>query len=164
MFKTNKWHSILVFAIIFISACKRDSQTNWDTGILAPLATTNLTINNLIKDSVLHNNPDSSVSIVYQNNIYTLNLADQYVHIPDTSIGQKYTIDSLGLPNIHFSYQISLGSMAQNLIANGQGFLGNYIIGKNGTRDSFPSISGFPISPFNFNAAGFFQTDTLADD
>ena len=164
MNKISKWHSILFFAIILISACKRDSQTNWDTGILAPLATTNLTINNLVKDSVLHTNPDSSVSIVYQNSIYSLNLTDQYVHIPDTSIGQKYTIDSLSLPNIQFSYQISLGTMAKNLISNGQGFLGNYIIGKNGTRDSFPSISGFPISPFNFNAAGFFQTATLSDD
>ncbi len=163
----NKWLGIFLGLLLIFASCKRDSQTNWNADILAPLATTNLTINNLVRDSILHTNPDSSLSIVYQNTIYSLNLADQYIHIPDTSIGQKYTVDSLVLPNILINYKVSLGTMAQNLIASGQPtnqFLGNYIIGKNGTHDSFPAIANFPIAPFNFNAASFFQTATLSQD
>ena len=96
----SKWIALFIASFLLITSCRKDSSTNWNTDIVAPLATTNLTIANLVKDSVLKTNSDSSVSIVYQNSVYTLNLAEQYVHIPDTSIGQKYTIDSLSLPNI----------------------------------------------------------------
>ena len=163
----SKWIALFIASFLLITSCRKDSSTNWNTDIVAPLATTNLTIANLVKDSVLKTNSDSSVSIVYQNSVYTLNLAEQYVHIPDTSIGQKYTIDSLSLPNILIAYQVSLGTMAQNLLNSSQAgsqFLGRYIISNNGNQDSFPSIANFPIAPFNFNAASFFQTATLADD
>ena len=122
--KIARWTFKIVLLLVVLSSCRRDSSTNWNTDIIAPLATTTLSINNLVRDSVLHTNPDSSVSIVFSNNVYTLNLADQYIHIPDTSIGQKFTVDSLGLPNIHVNYQFSLGTMAKNLINNGQGFVG----------------------------------------
>ena len=162
--KIARWTFKIVLLLVVLSSCRRDSSTNWNTDIIAPLATTTLSINNLVRDSVLHTNPDSSVSIVFSNNVYTLNLADQYIHIPDTSIGQKFTVDSLGLPNIHVNYQFSLGTMAKNLINNGQGFVGSFLIAKNGTQDSFPAISNLPIAPFVFNVGSYFQSATLSHD
>ena len=160
-----KWCSIVGCLVIFVASCKRDSQTNWNTDILAPLATTNLTINNLVKDSILHTNADSSLSIVYQNTVYSLNLLDQYIHIPDTSIGQTYFVDSLALPHSTLTYGVTLGAMARNLAASSvfaNQFLGNYILQKNGTQDSIPAIANLPLAPFNFSAANYFQTITLA--
>ena len=147
--------------MLVLSSCRRDSSTNWNTDILAPLATTTLSINNLVRDSVLHTNPDSSVSIVFSNNVYTLNLADQYIHIPDTSIGQKYNLDSLGLPNVSFYDKITLGTMANNLVNQGN-FLGTFLIQQNGHYDSISTISGIHLSPFYFSATSFFQTATLS--
>lgn len=161
MQKIVNWTLKTVVFLLVLSSCRKDSSTNWNTDILAPLATTNLTINNLVKDSFLHTNPDSSISIVYQNTVYTLNLADQYVHIPDTSIGQKYNIDSLALPNVSFYDKISLGTMAINLRNQGN-FLGGYLIAQNGNHDSLPTISGLTLSPFYFSATSFFQTATLS--
>ncbi len=157
-----KWILLIAGCLCLITSCKRDSQTNWDTGILAPLASTDLTINNLVQDTILHTNSDSSLSIVYQNTVYTLNLADQFIHIPDTSIGQKYTIDSLALPNVSFYDRISLGQMATNLAASGN-FLGPYLIAQNGNHDSIGTISGLSLAPFYFSAANYFQTATLSN-
>jgi hypothetical protein len=162
--KIIHWTFRILLLLLVLSSCRRDSNTNWNTDILAPLATTTLTINNLVRDSVLRTNPDSSVSIVFSNNVYSLNLADQFIHIPDTSIGQKFTVDSLGLPNILVNYQVSLGTMAKNLINTGQGFLGNFIINNNGIHDSFPAISNLPITPFVFNVGSYFQSATLSQD
>ena len=164
MQKILNWaFGVTLFSLV-LSSCRRDGGTGWDTGILAPLATTNLTLNNLVKDTILHTNPDSSLSLSYQSTVYELNLADQFIHIPDTSIGQKYTIDSLALPNVSIYYKISLGAMANNLIANGNNFLGNYILSKNGHTDSLPAISGITLSPFYFSAASYFQTATFSSD
>lgn len=157
MKKFVQWAFGFTLLALIFSSCKRDA-TGWDTGILAPLATTNLTIGNLVRDTILKTNSDSSLSISYSNTVYELNLADQFIHIPDTSIGQKYTVDSLILPNIRVRQNISLGQIATNLIANGQAFLGNFIIGHNGQQTSIPAVSNLTISPFYFNGAGFFKT------
>jgi hypothetical protein len=162
MRRSIHWGVKSLILLLILSSCKRDASTNWNAGILAPLASTNLTIENLIKDSVLHTNSDSSLSIVYQNTVYTLNLAEQYIHIPDTSIGQKYTVDSLQLPNVSFYDKISLGQMALNLVAQNN-ILGNYLINQNGHHDSVATISGLSLTPFYFSAAGYFQTATLSN-
>ncbi|MFI4963495.1 MAG: hypothetical protein ACHP6H_06530, partial [Legionellales bacterium] len=110
MAKINHWTFKIALLLLVLSSCRRDSNTNWNTDILAPLATTTLTINNLVKDSVLRTNPDSSVSIVFSSNVYSINLADQYIHIPDTSIGQTYLVDSLVFPHNTLNYSVTLGT------------------------------------------------------
>jgi hypothetical protein len=162
---TFKFSFIIAVLLLLFASCRRDSQTNWNVGVLAPLATTYLTINNLVKDSFLKTNPDSTVSIVYQNNVYSLNLLEQYIHIPDTSIGQTYHVDSLALPHNTLTYSVSLGAMASNLATSSSfsnELIGNYILNKNGTQDTIPAISNLPLSSFNFSAASYFQTITLA--
>ena len=45
--------TIVCFFIVasVISSCKKDAKTNWDTELLIPIATTNLTLRNLVKDT-----------------------------------------------------------------------------------------------------------------
>lgn len=64
----------------------------WDTEVLAPLVNASLDINNILPDSVLKANADSSMKIVYQNSIYTLSM-DTLFKIPDTILHTGY-----GLP------------------------------------------------------------------
>lgn len=63
----------------------------WDTQILAPLITASLDINNILPDSILQTNADSSMKIVFQNDIYQLAM-DTLFKIPDTTLKQIYTI------------------------------------------------------------------------
>lgn len=158
---TSIYFLSLSVLIVLLASCKRDG-TGWDTGLVAPLASTNVTIGNLVKDSILKTNADSSLTISYQNTIYELNLADQYIHIPDTSIGQKYSVDSMNIPNSYTQFSVSLGAMALNLINSGQPLLGYYLISKNGQQDSLAPISNLPLSPFSFNASSYFTTVSIS--
>ncbi|MES2590631.1 MAG: hypothetical protein V4608_02015 [Bacteroidota bacterium] len=63
----------------------------WETDVLAPLINATLDINNLLPDSILQSNPDSSMKIVYENDIYNLSM-DTLFKIPDTTLKQVYTI------------------------------------------------------------------------
>lgn len=68
-------------------------KPSWDTQDLAPLISASLDINNLLPDSILQANPDSSLKIVYQNNIFHFSM-DTLFKIPDTSLFNSYTIPS----------------------------------------------------------------------
>lgn len=66
-------------------------KPSWDTHIVAPLVDASLSINNLIPDSLLQTNADSSLKIVYQNDIYKLSM-DTLFNIPDTILNNTYPI------------------------------------------------------------------------
>ncbi len=77
----------------------------WDTQILAPLVSASLDINNLLPDSILQANADSSMKIVFQNDIYKLTM-DTLFKIPDTSLSQIFVIP--------FSYTFAQGDVFVN--------------------------------------------------
>lgn len=151
--------------LLLVVACKKDAKTEWDTDVLAPLASTSLSIDDLVKDSLAEVNSDNTVSLVFRSTIYELNLADQYIQIPDTSIGQKRTVDSLAIAPIHIEYRTSLGFLAKTMAASsdaGQQFFGNYLLNNNGNNANIPPINNFSLAPVVFDASSFFQTMTLS--
>jgi len=89
--------SVLCVAGGFFISCKK-AQPSWDTNILAPIITTSLSINNLVGDTLIHRNPDSSVSLVYDGTLYNLN-TDTLIKMPDTTLLYPYVIP----PFSHFS-------------------------------------------------------------
>ncbi len=82
---------ILLFSLLFFSCRKETGKPSWDTHDIAPLVGTSLNINNLIPDSILKANPDSSLKIVYKNNLFKFSM-DTLFKIPDTSLTNSYTI------------------------------------------------------------------------
>jgi len=82
---------LLVFSI-FINSCREKLQKpQWDVDILIPIAKTTISLRNLIGDTLVQTNPDNSLSIVYQDTIFTLSL-DTLANIPDTTIKQTLVI------------------------------------------------------------------------
>jgi hypothetical protein len=79
---------LFVSGFIFIS-CHRDSPS-WDTQILAPVVNASMSINNIITSSYIKNNPDSTVSLVFTDSLYNLNI-DTIVTIPDTVLNYDET-------------------------------------------------------------------------
>lgn len=74
---------LIVSGFVFVSCHK--NAASWDAQILAPVVNASLSINNIITSSYLKNNPnDSSVSLVYTDSLYNLNL-DTLLNIPDTA-------------------------------------------------------------------------------
>jgi hypothetical protein len=128
-------------AALMVASCKKEKGTRWDTELLLPIATTSLSLQNIVKDSVLTTNADQSLTLNLNSTLYSLNLADQLINIPDTSIGQKFTLDSLNLPNQLIFYRASLGTLALNMKASADPsaqFLGSFLLGQNGNTVPIP--------------------------
>lgn len=86
--------SVLIFVLFFtlFSSCRKEfGKPSWDTQLLAPIVTASLNIDNLLPDSLLQANADSSLKLVYHNDIYKLS-SDTLFKIPDTTIHAPYTI------------------------------------------------------------------------
>lgn len=167
-FMIKKYWSIIggfIAICIFVSSCKKDAATSWDTEMLVPIATSNLTLQNLVKDSAVKTNPDQSLTLAYNQALYSFNLADQVVNIPDTSLSQKFTLDSLSLPNVIIAYNLTMGMLAQSLANNSNPFLqaaGNDIINNDGQSMVIPAIPGYSSDIFTFDGSAFFQQATLS--
>ena len=82
---------IVLFLLIFFSCRKERENPSWDTQVLTPLIHSSFDITNLLPDSILHENPDSSLEIVYQKALYNFDIGNLFT-IPDTSLHAFYTI------------------------------------------------------------------------
>jgi hypothetical protein len=80
---------IAISSCLFFACRKEMEKPSWDTEVLAPLINASLNINNLLPDSILQANPDSSLKIVYNNELYKLNI-DSIFKIPDTLLHNAY--------------------------------------------------------------------------
>lgn len=161
--RKQQWVLFFLIAAIF-SSCKKDAKTNWETELLIPIATTNLTLRNLVKDtSILKTNSDNSMKLVYNSQLYNFNLAEQIVNIPDTSIGQKFNLTELRLPNQYVDFKASLGMIAQNaLLTPSTQALGQFLITFNGSSLPIPAVSGLAMPPFHYAAPDLFDSAYLS--
>jgi len=154
----KNFNSVCLIALVILSvgSCKKNQSSGWNTQLLIPIATTNLSLQNLVTDSTLKANADSSLTLSYQSTLYNFNLADQIVQIPDTSIGQKFNLDSLSLPNLHLNFTSSLGSIAQGLS------IGSLIINSNGqTVNGIAPLSIPTAFTYGFNVSDLFDSAVL---
>jgi hypothetical protein len=80
----------LCLVIFTLFSCRKDfERPNWDVDLLAPLIKTTLTLEDLLPDSVVQTNPDTSIKLVYQSNIFDVDM-DSLFKIPDTTITEIY--------------------------------------------------------------------------
>ncbi len=153
-----------IFSILLMTGCKKEAKTSWDTELLVPIATSTLSLGDIVKDSALVKNPDNSYTLAYKTSLYSFNLADQIVKIPDTSIGQKFTLDSLQLPNQSVKFLTSLGFLATNMLTSpdpGTVFLGQFILAQNGNNSVIPALNNFNPGDFLFDGTQFFDSAIL---
>lgn len=84
--------ALLLVLVSFLFSCQKDfDKPNWDVDLLAPLVKSTFTLDNLIPDSILQVNPDTSLKIVYQTNIFDVDI-DSLFTIPDTTVADVYVI------------------------------------------------------------------------
>lgn len=84
----------LVIFIVFtlaISCRKAIDKPTWDVDVIAPLVNTSLNINQLLPADVLIVNGDTSLKIVYNTDIFNIDV-DSLFKIPDTTITEIYIV------------------------------------------------------------------------
>lgn len=77
---------------VLLYSCRKElEKPSWDTHDIAPIVKASLSINNLLPDSVLQENPDSSLTIVFKKDLFNYSV-DTVFSIPDTTLSEVYTI------------------------------------------------------------------------
>src|SRR5687768_16129445 len=81
---------VLLLALAGLFSCRKEfGNPEWDVDGLVPILKTSLNFNDLIADSLLQENPDNSLTLVYNNNVYSLT-ADSLFEIPNYDTTRKY--------------------------------------------------------------------------
>ncbi len=145
--------------LLIFSSCKKSIQPkpSWETSMLLPILKTDLNIGNIVGDTLLQSNADSSLQLVYQSTLYSLIPGDGAFQIPDTIVKGTYNLTNLALTNQAIQYNLTLGQAAQQM-----GVQGQFIINSNGQMANIPAINNQSSGDNNVNATQFFQTATLS--
>ena len=102
--KSYQFIALFIIGTLTFSCKKILDKPTWDTELLAPVIKTTLTLNNLLSDSVIQTNPDSSLKLVYQSDVFNIDV-DSIFKIPDTTLVEEYVIP---LSSTVFSLLVSL--------------------------------------------------------
>jgi hypothetical protein len=86
----NNIFLIFISFFVLFSSCKRKEEITWDIDVNAPLVKTSLSISDILNENIIEN-PDSSITLVYNYNLNTIN-TDSLFKIPDTTVKASYTI------------------------------------------------------------------------
>jgi hypothetical protein len=99
----------------------------WNVDILAPLVKTSMSMRDLVKDtSFIKKNPDHSITLVTRQELAKITL-DSLVSLNTPPFNKTAKLSSLVLDSRSDTTKITLGQIADALIANGQAPLGNGI-------------------------------------
>lgn len=80
---------LIVIGVVFFS-CKKNFKPNWDVDLLAPIVKTTLSLDDLLPDSIIQTNPDTSVKLVYNTNLIDIDL-DSIFKLPDTTFVENFS-------------------------------------------------------------------------
>ena len=158
MNKHYKGLLLLICVILIITSCKRNLETGWDTRYLTPIVTGELTIYDLVPDTLAVFEADESVTLVYKSELLDYDLTEEAIEIPDTAVEVYVSLDSLTLEDQELEVSISLGQIAIDL-----GFpIGTLIILSNGDSAILDPLSGLSTDPTPIDATSFFETATFS--
>ena len=81
--------------LVLLSCRKESPKPSWDVDLLMPLIADTIFITDVINDSLLSENPDESVSLVFESKLYDVNI-DSLIKLPDTLF--NYTLSMAYIP------------------------------------------------------------------
>ena len=142
----------VLLSSLAIMGCKKE-KTTWDTQIKAPIMTTSLKLENLLTSEQIKSNPDSSLTLVFENQLADLTATDVF-KLPDTTVDFGSSLKSLKLPDNTISVEISLGQIAAN-----DATLGPFIISQNGNSfPALPSLNSLTSNPIEIDNSSVFES------
>ena len=127
--KANSKIILIFFLASLLFSCRKDlGKASWDISVISPLINTSLGINNLLADSLIQANPDSSLKIVYNSTLYNFSV-DSLIDIPDTVTQQVF--------HISFNFTAQPGQQLINTTDNKNLDLGDAQITKINIKSGF---------------------------
>ncbi len=141
---------IPILFVLFMYSCRKheNERPRWDTQVLAPLLKSSLSMKDLITDTLIKSNPDSSLKVVYNKLLYELAI-DSLFSLPETTVVRYVKLDSIKIDDQIITHSISLGTAMPQLA------------GLNGFTLPIPEISTSPPDTIPIDAKQYFETMTL---
>jgi len=110
---------VFLLTSLMIGGCKL-SDKQWDINMLVPIAHADLTISNLVRDTSLKKNADSSLYLVNVQPLKSLNI-NNLLKVPDTSFQTTASLKSITLGHRTLRHNITLGQVDNTALGlNGQ--------------------------------------------
>jgi len=97
---------LFFLSLVLLTSCKRDRNTTWDTEYLTPIASGELSLVNLLKDSTVKTNSDNSLNLQLDKVIYELE--PTRIEIPDTVITSVFNLETLIISDRTISQKVTL--------------------------------------------------------
>ncbi len=124
--------SIILLVLILASCRKREEAIRWNVDLIAPVVYGEMGLSDILPDSTIVVNPDSSINLNLDLNLYSLDL-DSLVNLPDTTLADTFSIP-FSVPVTFTPGQSFINQPEDNLIDAGGAELTNVTI-KSGTID-----------------------------
>lgn len=154
-----------IIVLVFLFSCKKDNgKPSWDLDYIGPLAHTTMTISDIVSDTILQINNDSTVSLIYKDSFYGMGI-DTIFSIVDTSIEYTAKLSDLKINDIIESDRVSLGDIAQRDFDDNGPTGSLYTAIMNGQNTGLPvNIDAIPTQTYSdivIDATDYFETMTL---
>ncbi|MFK7969423.1 MAG: hypothetical protein AB8F95_03600 [Bacteroidia bacterium] len=147
--------------VLTIASCAKRNNVSWDTDLLTPLAYGEVSIADLVPDSLYEpNNAQGYASVVFADTFTLYRLTDELT-FSDTVARFPVRLDSLTLISEPIEERITLQQIADQLLASTdpiQRTIGQTIIDADGDVTSFPfPVTGLTAGPVPIDASAFFD-------
>lgn len=152
----NYYIIFLTISLISFYGCQKDSKTSWNTDVVFPLIHSELGINQLVNDSLLNENEDQSIELIFENELFNYNV-ENLLALPLLEFEKLFSVDSLRLSNTNIVYDITLGQIFRS-IGGVEGFL---MLAAHGQTIPIDSINNMSTDPIEINANEYFQSADL---
>ncbi len=155
------WLTLISAAIILISGCKFDPKKglNWDADLVAPIASSEVGIFDVISDSgYIQNGTDNLLTVVFRDTVFSVTPSD-FIEIPDTNLKQAISLGTLEITSDTISQKITLGFMLRQLMAQGgtTGLFAQSIYQSQGQSQIVLPFPGITAPPYVVDASQFFE-------
>ena len=148
---------LVLLTILMFFSCKHELENpNWDVDLIIPVATSEISIENLFNDSNISivNDNVGLINLIYKNDLVNINL-DTLVNLKIRTNEESTTLDSVSFKDVTISDSITIGSVI-NDVPFGP------ILFPNGSNTSIPSIPSIAQNDTTLiDASEYFETMTL---
>lgn len=144
---------LLFLSILMVSGC--NTGKNWTSEIGFRVLEGDLSIKDVVGDSLIGNDPNGDVILNYSMEVESINLTD-VITVPDTTLERTVTLETLDLGTRSVTRFITLGEIARN--AGIQGF---FLILNNGNTIPIPAINNISTGETDLDATDFFESATF---
>ena len=135
---------LFFLSLVLLSSCKRDRNTTWDTEYYAPIASGELSLENVFKDSSIKTNSDNTLNLRFNKTIYELEPTT--ISVPDTVITSVFNLQSLIISDRTITNKVTLGQINPAFAL------------LNGTFQNLPAQNLTDVANEKIDASDFFET------